>query len=133
MKTIEYILKTVTPNSLIIIDELCRSTNPKEGTQLAWSLCEHLSSIRGIANNGEYFESDHIMQNVSYVSANSQSDDNYTVGRITSLTRTTNWRDSKLCDITSPFVFMTTHYSNITALADYYFNVFKYVEKLVLN
>lgn len=51
----EHIIRNVTPNSLVIIDELCRSTNPKEGAQLAWSLCEHLASMRGIANDGEYF------------------------------------------------------------------------------
>lgn len=124
MKSIEYILKTVTPNSLIIVDELCRSTNPKEGAQLAWTLCELLSSVRGLFNNGVYFESDQIMPNDSNVSTNSQTNDNYTVGRVSSL-HSSNWRDSKLHEITAPFVFLTTHYRTITKLADFHFNIFK--------
>lgn len=51
----EHILKNVTANSLVIIDELYRSTNPKEGLQLAWSFCEQLISIRGKAMRGEFF------------------------------------------------------------------------------
>lgn len=125
MKTVEYILKVVTPNSLIIVDELCRSTNPSEGAQLAWSLCEHLSAVRGLYNNGDYFENDHIMRNDSDASTSRQSDGDESAGRISSLTRTSNWRDSKLCEITAPFVFLTTHYSSITKLADFHFNIFK--------
>lgn len=52
----EHILKNVTTNSLVIIDELYRSTNPKEGLQLAWSFCEHLISKRGKAMSGDFFE-----------------------------------------------------------------------------
>ena len=55
IRELEYILKNITPNSLVIIDELCRSTNPTEGTLLAWNLCEQLACLRGIANNGNYF------------------------------------------------------------------------------
>lgn len=121
MKSIEYILKTVTPNSLIIVDELCRSTNPKEGAQLAWSLCELLSSVRGLFNNGVYFESDQIIPNDSNVSTNSQMN---SVARVSSL-YSSNWKDSKLCEITAPFVFLTTHYRSITQLASVHFNIFK--------
>lgn len=52
----EHILKNVTANSLVIIDELYRSTNPKEGLQLAWSFCERLISKHGKAMAGEFFE-----------------------------------------------------------------------------
>lgn len=52
----EHILKNVTANSLVIIDELYRSTNPREGLQLAWSFCEHLISKHGKGMSGEFFE-----------------------------------------------------------------------------
>lgn len=59
----EHILKNVTANSLVIIDELYRSTNPREGLQLAWSFCEHLISKRGKAMSGEFFEESFIVVN----------------------------------------------------------------------
>ncbi|XP_077292899.1 mutS protein homolog 4-like [Arctopsyche grandis] len=42
MKEIQYILQTMTPRSLIIIDELCRGTSSEEGTSMAWAICERL-------------------------------------------------------------------------------------------
>jgi len=42
MKEMKFILQHMTPNSLIIIDELCRGTSSEEGTSMAWALCERL-------------------------------------------------------------------------------------------
>lgn len=55
MSELDYMLQNVTPNSILIIDEICRSTKPAEGKYLAWKICEQLICLRGIANNGEYF------------------------------------------------------------------------------
>lgn len=33
-------INTLTPTSLVIIDELCRGTVHDEGTAIAWALCE---------------------------------------------------------------------------------------------
>ncbi|KAL4716711.1 hypothetical protein ACJJTC_004830 [Scirpophaga incertulas] len=42
MKEIQHILKSLTPSSLVIIDELCRGTSIEEGTSIAWAICEKL-------------------------------------------------------------------------------------------
>lgn len=48
MREVEYILKYITPNSLIVIDELCRSTNSMEALQIANKICEKLIAITGV-------------------------------------------------------------------------------------
>lgn len=122
----EHILKTATPNSLIIIDELCRSTNPMEGAQLAWYLCEHLSSICGLPNNGKYFEEDpgQIMPNVSDASI-IESVSHVTAVKSSTSSRNSNWKNSKINEVTSPFIFLTTHFQSITKLPEFHFNVVK--------
>lgn len=42
MKEIQYFFSVMTKNTLIIIDELCRSTSVEEGTAIAMSICEKL-------------------------------------------------------------------------------------------
>ncbi|XP_053981836.1 mutS protein homolog 4-like [Hylaeus volcanicus] len=42
MKEAQYILRTVTPTSLIVLDELCKSTAMEEGGSIAWAICERL-------------------------------------------------------------------------------------------
>lgn len=126
MNTMEYILQNVTPNSLVIIDELCRSTNPAEGAQLAWNLSEYLCSVRGIFSDGKYFMKDNVAES-EVVTADDGSSDakaNETDKR-TESSRTSNWKNSKLSKITAPFVFLTSHYHVLTKLADYHFNVVK--------
>ncbi|CAH0563731.1 unnamed protein product [Brassicogethes aeneus] len=44
MKEIKYILTTMTENSLVIIDELCRSTSLEEGMALAMAICEKFAN-----------------------------------------------------------------------------------------
>ncbi|XP_011060697.1 PREDICTED: LOW QUALITY PROTEIN: mutS protein homolog 4-like [Acromyrmex echinatior] len=43
MKEAQYILQSVTPKSLVILDELCRHTTVEEGSAIAWAICEKLS------------------------------------------------------------------------------------------
>ncbi|KAH1025378.1 hypothetical protein HUJ05_010113 [Dendroctonus ponderosae] len=43
MNEVDYILSTMTDRSLIIIDELCRSTSLEEGISIAMSICEFLA------------------------------------------------------------------------------------------
>ncbi|CAG9831152.1 unnamed protein product [Diabrotica balteata] len=45
IKEIKYILSTMTDNSLIIIDELCRSTALEEGVSLAIAILEHMACV----------------------------------------------------------------------------------------
>lgn len=126
----EHILKNITPNSLVIIDELCRSTNPKEGVELAWNLCEHLARIRGLSNDGKYF-----LKDEKNVPIETQPTDNCDTpseaiesiaGKTTTATRTTsNWKNEKLTMVTSPFIFLTTHFHRLTKLPDLFWNIVK--------
>ncbi|XP_072381158.1 uncharacterized protein [Diabrotica undecimpunctata] len=45
IKEIKYILSTMTDNSLIIIDELCRSTALEEGVSLSIAILEHMACV----------------------------------------------------------------------------------------
>eukprot|EP01102_Stenamoeba_stenopodia_P013468 TRINITY_DN4377_c0_g1_i2.p1 TRINITY_DN4377_c0_g1~~TRINITY_DN4377_c0_g1_i2.p1 ORF type:complete len:197 (+),score=11.95 TRINITY_DN4377_c0_g1_i2:43-591(+) len=41
-----FIMGNLTPNSLIIIDELGRVTSTRDGIAIAWSVCEHLLNTK---------------------------------------------------------------------------------------
>lgn len=128
MNNMEHILKNVTPNSMVIIDELCRSTNPKEGAQLAWNLCEHLAAIHGIFNDGRYFINDE--NDVCPITQASNSDMLSTRNALITPTTTTathnsSWKNTKLNVITAPFIFLTTHFHSLTKLNESCLNVVK--------
>ncbi|XP_068085433.1 mutS protein homolog 4-like [Anabrus simplex] len=42
VKEVQYILQTMTSNSIVIMDELCRGTSSEEGTAVAWALAEEM-------------------------------------------------------------------------------------------
>lgn len=42
IKEAQYILQSITPTSLVILDEICRSTTVEEGASIAWAICEKL-------------------------------------------------------------------------------------------
>ncbi|KAF7409601.1 hypothetical protein HZH68_003982 [Vespula germanica] len=42
MKETQYILQSITPKSLVILDELCRGTTVEEGSSITWAICERL-------------------------------------------------------------------------------------------
>lgn len=46
MKETQYILQMITPTSLVIMDELCRSTTAEEGESIAFAVCEQLLDTR---------------------------------------------------------------------------------------
>eukprot|EP00899_Mesostigma_viride_P011694 jgi/Mesvir1/20525/Mv12403-RA.1 len=45
MRETAYILSHVTPRSLVVVDELGRSTSSLDGFAIAWAVCEHLLSL----------------------------------------------------------------------------------------
>lgn len=149
MNNMEFILKNVTPNSLVVIDELCRSTNPKEGVELAWKMSEQLGSIHGIANDGEYFTNDNAGDKRSTRKNDGDESEQHTprnnddmgssqrtqyssadvIGSIPSKEAvsvvSSHMPGVRLCEITSPFIYLTTHYNTLTKLSETYFNVVK--------
>lgn len=42
MKESQHILRSISPTSLVILDELCKGTSVEEGTSIAWAICERL-------------------------------------------------------------------------------------------
>ncbi|CAO1340952.1 unnamed protein product [Diamesa serratosioi] len=78
LREMEYLYSNLTPNSLVIMDELCRSTNPQEGEVLCWSFCEKFLQLQE--------------------------------------------KNTKLKDITRPFIFLTTHFTSLTKLSEKYNN-----------
>lgn len=131
MNNMEHILKNVTSNSLVIIDELCRSTNPKEGFQLAWNLCEHLASIRGVLNDGKYFVRDDNSSQHHTEQGDSNGSDTMRDGMVSTIkqtsiaTRSSSWKNAQLNVVTAPFIFLTTHFHGLTKLSEPFFNVVK--------
>ncbi|XP_033221031.1 uncharacterized protein LOC117175433 [Belonocnema kinseyi] len=55
IKEIEYILQFVTPRSLIVLDEICRSTNVEEGSAIAFAICEKLLQTTAFIFNCTHF------------------------------------------------------------------------------
>ena len=46
MKEIQHFLNVMNENSLVIVDELCRSTSVDEGTALAMAICEKFIELK---------------------------------------------------------------------------------------
>lgn len=55
MKEAQYILQSITPNSLVVLDELCRHTTVEEGSAIAWSICERLALTTAFAFAATHF------------------------------------------------------------------------------
>lgn len=102
VREMNYILRNVTPNSLVIIDELCRSTNTAEGERIAYRVCEALSRICGrnsTARNSAALP----------LKAISSERSSRTFGE----------------NMTAPFVFFTTHFSAPCRLIERHLNMVK--------
>lgn len=116
LREMEYIYMNLTPNSLVIIDELCRSTNHQEGEVLCWKFCEKLLKFIGISNeknlnstenegNEELLGHESRMRNTASLRIDNQS--------------------IKLKDISRPFFFVTTHFNSATKLIQKFPNIVK--------
>lgn len=55
IKESQYIFQYLTPSSLVVLDELCRSTTFEEGTSLAWAICEKLLRSSAFTFNATHF------------------------------------------------------------------------------
>ncbi|CAD7089356.1 unnamed protein product [Hermetia illucens] len=95
MKEFQYIFAKITPNSLVFIDEICRNTNPEEGKLIALKICKSLASI-GIQQINQ---------------ANKKTNEKKSE-------QTTN-----LLDATLPFIYLTTHFLELTKSADDFLNI----------
>jgi DNA mismatch repair protein MSH4 len=119
LRDMEYIYSNLTPNSLLIIDELCRSTDPQEGEVLCYAFCEKLLNFIGVSRD-EYFKTK--MQDEGV-----HDDDAKSTERSKNLSTSLiiKGADIKLKDITRPFIFLTTHFSELAKLVDKFNNAIK--------
>lgn len=104
VEQMSFILNNVTPNSLVIIDELGRGTNPIEGQEWAWQMCEQLAVLKGLQSNGKFYVDDSKQD----LHGNSTLDTRRPVKAIT-----------------TPFIYVTTHFLEMTKLSEKFFNVVK--------
>lgn len=117
LREMEYIYSNLTPNSLIIMDELCRSTNPQEGELICWKYCEKLLNFIGVSDKN-YFKPP---------SEGENKEINESEERIDRSNTTVNIRGAevKLMDIARPFIFLTTHFPSLTKLPAKFNNAIK--------
>lgn len=114
LREMEYIYSNLTPNSLVIMDELCRSTNPHEGEMICWKFCEKLLNFIGVSDEN-YFKA-----------PNEDDDDINGSGNYKSnATLKIPGGDVKLKDIARPFIFLTTHFTSLTKLPEKFNNAIK--------
>lgn len=125
LREMEYMYSNLTPNSLVIMDELCRSTNPQEGEVLCWSFCEKLLKFIGISNDDYYkvpednqIDEDIVMEEGDEPAGNSSRNNQ-------SSSLLLQGKSTKLKDITRPFIFLTTHFTSLTKLSEKYNNAIK--------
>ena len=63
MKEINFMLESIDDSSLVLIDELCRSTNPKEGLALSIAICEYiLNDIIAVKDDIYVFYATHFQE-----------------------------------------------------------------------
>ncbi|XP_076669695.1 rho GTPase activating protein at 19D isoform X2 [Andrena cerasifolii] len=55
MKEAQYVLRSVTSTSLIVLDELCKGTAIDEGASIAWAICERLSNTTAFVFAATHF------------------------------------------------------------------------------
>lgn len=116
LREMEYIYSNLTPNSLVIMDELCRSTNPQEGEYICWQFCEKLLKFIGIVGESCF--------KASKVDEDDPMDGTREKQSMTSSSLTLT-SDTKLKDVSRPFIFLTTHFMSLTKLTDFFNNAIK--------
>lgn len=121
LREMEYIYLNLTPNSFVIIDELCRSTNHQEGEVLCWKYCEKLLKFIGISDE-KYFD-------IKETEDGTDSGSEEVLGHESRTRNATSLKIEgqpiKLRDIMRPFFFVTTHFNSTTNLIKKYPNVVK--------
>lgn len=115
LRDMEYIYSNLTPNSLVVIDELFRSTNPQEGEVMCWKFCEKLLKFIGLSEENQ-------LKSPSEAMETDDGTENSADKRNASLLRSSN---VKLKDVARPFVFFTTHFNSLTKLSEKYNNAIK--------
>ncbi|KAK0080676.1 hypothetical protein PV326_008033 [Microctonus aethiopoides] len=55
IKEVQYILQSITKNSLVVLDELCRSTTVEEGSSIAWTICKKIAMTSAFTFNATHF------------------------------------------------------------------------------
>jgi MutS domain V len=113
LREMEYIYSNLTPNSLVIMDELCRSTNPHEGEMICWKFCEKLLNFIGVSDEN-YFKAPTDEINGSEY-RNTRTNSSLKI----------RGADVKLKDIARPFIFLTTHFTSMTKLPEKFNNAIK--------
>lgn len=108
LREMEFIYSNLTVNSLVIMDELCRSCNPQEGELICWKYCEKLLRHIGLSDDN-YFKADE--------TGDTKSDEKSDL--------TSRMRLAKLKDVTRPFVFLTTHFKTLHKLDEKFENLTK--------
>lgn len=116
LREMEYINSNLTPNSLVIVDELCRSTNPQEGEFICWDFSEKLIKFIGVVDDN-YFKPPVENEDEEMSEWLGETKDRNS--------RSLQLRGAsiKLKDIARPFVFLTTHFPVLTKLAEKFNNV----------
>lgn len=117
LREMEYIYSNLTPNSLVIMDELCRSTNPQEGEQICWTFCEKLLKFIGVSDDN-YFELE------------TENEDKTVDGKIFRQSRSNTSLQFRGCgikikDVARPFIYLTTHFTTLTKIVEKYNNALK--------
>jgi DNA mismatch repair ATPase MutS len=117
LREMDYIYTNLTPNSLVIMDELCRSTNPQEGEEICWKFSEQLLKFIGVSDD-DYFK---------VINDDEDDDMNGSKSKQNGSNKTLQFRDChvKLKDVARPFVFLTTHFPSLTKISEKFSNAIK--------
>lgn len=113
LREMEYIYSNITPNSLVIMDELCRSTNPQEGEVICYDYCKKLLNYIGVSDEN-YFKFDP-----------ENEDDGEGTSSKRSRTLELREADLRLKDIARPFIYLTSHFQELTKLPEDFSNAIK--------
>ncbi|XP_055373157.1 mutS protein homolog 4-like [Condylostylus longicornis] len=110
IREIEYIFNNITSRSLIIIDELCRTTNPVGGFNLAWKICSKLCQVEQILEtNYKVYE-----QKKGYTVDTNDED-----SEIKGFTL----QNIEIFRLPMPHIYIATHFLRLTELKEKFFNV----------
>lgn len=113
LREMEYIYSNITPNSLVIMDELCRSTNPQEGEVICFDYCKKLLTYIGVSDE-DYFKFD-------------TDNEDEGAGGNSRKSRSLEFRlaELRLKEIARPFIYLTSHYQALTKLPEDFSNAIK--------